>query len=328
MDIKDFILIGGGLLIAAVIAHGFWIAWRGRQQTLRIDIQPDLIPDVIDDMERLRGELPHGGARLVGSADPEQTPLPLTLEPPQGPPEGIGTRQQPAMDATGREEPAREVTLEFPTPGTQIDRRTEPSLTEPTLTGDSRSKVAEVEMPEPALVTEKPPAAAEKPTRRLAQRRASERKNAERAVEKPAPTEELIVMNVIAPAGSTYGGEAIFDVLGGKGLKFGDMNIFHRSEPLTRAIHYSIANVVEPGTFDMADMEAFHTPGLCFFMQLPGPEHPIDAFEDMLDVAREVAARLGGEISDEQRNRMTPQTVEHYRQRIADFSRRRMSKRA
>ena len=65
MDIKDFILIGGGLLIAAVVAHGFWIAWRDRRQDLRIDIKPDLIPDDIDEMDRLRGELPNGGGRVV-----------------------------------------------------------------------------------------------------------------------------------------------------------------------------------------------------------------------------------------------------------------------
>ena len=50
MDIKDFILIGGGLLIASVVAHGFWIAWRDRRQELRIDIKPDLIPDELDDI--------------------------------------------------------------------------------------------------------------------------------------------------------------------------------------------------------------------------------------------------------------------------------------
>ncbi len=33
VDIKDFILIGGGLLIAAVVAHGFWIAWRARRES-------------------------------------------------------------------------------------------------------------------------------------------------------------------------------------------------------------------------------------------------------------------------------------------------------
>ncbi|MGD8416037.1 MAG: hypothetical protein PVH91_03165, partial [Pseudomonadales bacterium] len=91
MDIKDFILIGGGLLIAAVVAHGFWIAWRDRRQELRIDIKPHLIPDDVDDMVRLRGELPNGGSRIIQAPDPEQSSLeldvpPLSLEPLEGPP--------------------------------------------------------------------------------------------------------------------------------------------------------------------------------------------------------------------------------------------------
>ena len=65
MDIKDFILIGGGILIAMVIGHGFWIAIRAKRETLRMDIVPDLIPDDdIDDIERFRGELPNGPARV------------------------------------------------------------------------------------------------------------------------------------------------------------------------------------------------------------------------------------------------------------------------
>ena len=62
--------------------------------------------------------------------------------------------------------------------------------------------------------------------------------------------------------------------------------------------------------------------------RLLGPENPVPVFEDMMVVARQVASELGGELKDEQRSFMTPQTVEHYRQRVADFSRRRMSKRA
>ena len=322
MDIKDFILIVGGLLIAAVVAHGFWIAWRSRRETLRFDIQPDLIPDTMDELERLRGELPSGGARLVGAgsriADPEQEDL--ILEPPAGPPEGVGSSLSAASPLHRDNEPQLE----------SVPAHSE-LRTDPTLDGADRPTVAEVTMPEPELVAEKPVKTApkaDKPSRRLVGRRAPERKAAERVSEKVPVAEELIVMNVIAETGTVFAGEAIFDILRGRGLKFGDMNIFHRTEPLTRAIHYSVANVVEPGTFDMADMEAFRTPGMCFFMQLPGPEAPAEAFEDMLSVAREVESKLGGVLSDEQRNRMTNQTVEHYRQRIADFSRRRMSKRA
>ncbi len=106
------------------------------------------------------------------------------------------------------------------------------------------------------------------------------------------------------------------------------MNIFHRIDPLTKVARFSVANVVEPGMFDMAEMESFISPGLLFFLQLPGPERPSEVFEEMMRIAREIAENQGGEDRDEQRNLMIRQTVEHYRQRIADFSRKRMSKRA
>ena len=162
-------------------------------------------------------------------------------------------------------------------------------------------------------------------------RRPAARKVAEKPVEPLAeqpPVEELIVMNVLAPDGEPFTGDQLFAALRGKGLKFGDMNIFHRLDPKTRNVNYSVANVVEPGTFDMADMEAFRSPGLCFFLQLPGPDDPSRVFEDMVAIARGVATDLGGELTDEQRSHMAPQSVEHCRQRVTDFSRRRLSKRA
>jgi cell division protein ZipA len=197
--------------------------------------------------------------------------------------------------------------------------RAEPSMRVP----EARAKVAEVVMaeePREKIVSER---RATEPPRRP--RRPAARKDTE---PEQQPVEELVVMNVLARSGEPFPGDALFTVLRGKGLSFGDMNIFHRVDPQTKKVNYSVANVVEPGTFDMADMEAFRSPGLCFFLQLPGPEHPARVFEDMVSVARDVATELGGEFKDEQRSFMTPQTVEHYRQRIADFCRRRMSKRA
>jgi cell division protein ZipA len=150
----------------------------------------------------------------------------------------------------------------------------------------------------------------------------SDGRKAEQAVE------ELIMVSVVAPKGKPFVGGGLVEALRGRGLRYGDMNIFHRVDPMTRVTLYSVANVVEPGTFDMADLDNFRSPGVCFFMQLPGPDQPMDTFEDMLKVARDVALRVGGELKDEQRSVMTGQTVEHYRQRISDFCRRRMSKRA
>jgi len=46
------------------------------------------------------------------------------------------------------------------------------------------------------------------------------------------------------------------------------------------------------------------------------------AFDAMLLTAKNIAAELGGELKDENRSVMTGQTIEHYRERIRDFSRR------
>ena len=54
MDIKDWILVGGGLLLIAVIGHGFWLAWRSRRDTLKIDIDPNIPRGDFEDLDLLR----------------------------------------------------------------------------------------------------------------------------------------------------------------------------------------------------------------------------------------------------------------------------------
>lgn len=105
------------------------------------------------------------------------------------------------------------------------------------------------------------------------------------------------------------------------------MNIFHRLNPVTRTPQYSVANAIEPGTFDLSDMDSMKTPGACLFLRLPGSSEPAAVFDDMLRVARDIEQSLDGELKDENFSDLTGQTEEHYRQRIAEFSRKRMSKR-
>ena len=139
--------------------------------------------------------------------------------------------------------------------------------------------------------------------------------------------EELVVLNVIAKSRAFQGGD-VLELFLRNGIKFGDMNIFHRIDPVTKANQYSIASVTEPGYFDLRTMEALEFKGLCLFMQLPCPGQATKVFTDMLTVADKLARQLDAEVCDEQYNRLTRQSTEHYRQRVAEFTRRHMSKRA
>ena len=132
---------------------------------------------------------------------------------------------------------------------------------------------------------------------------------------------EVLVINVMARDGYTFDGDDLLQVLVTAGLRFGGMNIFHHHlDANTKGpVLYSVANVLNPGTFDLNNMSDFSTLGVSFFLALPTSINNLDAFEKMLSVAKKVKDGLDGGLRDDQMNLMTPQTIEHYRQRVRDF---------
>lgn len=142
--------------------------------------------------------------------------------------------------------------------------------------------------------------------------------------------DDVIVINVMAKPKDDISGNDLLRALLSVGLRFGDMNIFHRHEQLTGkgAVLFSAVNVVEPGTFDLNRMEDFKTPGICMFLRLPGPKRSLHAFEQLVESARKIANMLGAELKDENHSVLTHQTIEHYRQRVLDFERKMLSHRA
>ena len=100
-------------------------------------------------------------------------------------------------------------------------------------------------------------------------------------------------------------------------MTYGEMDIFHRQ--VGYEVWFSLANAVEPGTFDIATMNTFTTPGVTMFMCVHEIREPVRALDEMLAVANAIALELGGEVRDETRSVMTPQTIEHCRQSIREF---------
>jgi cell division protein ZipA len=143
------------------------------------------------------------------------------------------------------------------------------------------------------------------------------------AVEKkPLPT-KLIQLNVVPRHGQFQGQELLYAV-SETGLQFGDLNIYHfpnegmpEEEPL-----FSMANIVEPGSFDPDQMDDFLTPGLVLFAMLPGPKDGLTVFSEMLNTAEQLATLMDGEIKDESHSDLSKQTIEHMREEIQEYHRK------
>ena len=139
---------------------------------------------------------------------------------------------------------------------------------------------------------------------------------------------EVFMLNVVARSPDGFRGEDILHILLACDLRFGDMNFFHRHEHEAGrgAIQFSVANMMQPGVFDIDNMADFNTPGLVFFVTLPGPEDMMKAFDYMLETAQAVSRNLGGDVLDESRSVLTRQTLEHCRQQIRDLERRMLAR--
>ena len=141
-----------------------------------------------------------------------------------------------------------------------------------------------------------------------------------------AQPSEVIVLNVVARGGREFRGDDLLEVFITSGLKFGEMSIFHQRFRGTNngPVIFSVANILNPGTFDLNSIHEFSTVGVSLFLALPSPINNLEAFDLMLGVAQRIQEELDGELKDDHRNVMTAQTIEHYRQRIRDFELRQL----
>lgn len=133
----------------------------------------------------------------------------------------------------------------------------------------------------------------------------------------------ILVLNVVGN-NHTLRGSQILKALTATGMSFGKMNIFHYVGP-NRPAHrplFSVANMMEPGSFNLSTMEELATPGLTLFANIGRPEEAMATFSIMLETARQLARTLDGLVCDEKRSTLTKQGIEHIHSRIADFQRR------
>lgn len=141
----------------------------------------------------------------------------------------------------------------------------------------------------------------------------------------PAPVDYVITLHVMSRQNG-FAGQQLLERLLQYGLRFGDMNIFHRHEfPTGHGMTlFSMAQALEPGTFNIDELSRLQVPGVSFFMAVPGYKS-LTAFDLMMDTARRLAADLDGEMLDSGSALVTPELMAQWRDELAAFERHRLS---
>ena len=143
---------------------------------------------------------------------------------------------------------------------------------------------------------------------------------------RPSPDYDKIVsVFLVARAGRTLAGPDLVVAAEKAGLVYGHMNIFHRlvdQHPELGPI-FSVANLVKPGSFDLRAIRELETPGVNFFIALPGPLSALDAWDTLLPTAQRMAELLDAVLLDEQRNALGRQRIANIRDELRAYDRAR-----
>ncbi|MEH8017975.1 cell division protein ZipA [Rheinheimera muenzenbergensis] len=137
---------------------------------------------------------------------------------------------------------------------------------------------------------------------------------------------EVLILYVLLPEHKDMKGPDLLSALLTLGFKYGDMDIFHRHQDSagSGAVLFSLANMFNPGTFDLENIDKLSTRGVSLFMTLPGPGEPLGNFNLMHNAAKKLAEEFGGQVLDGQRSVLTVQTVRHYVDKIREFQRQQL----
>lgn len=251
------------------------------------------------------GDEPVAGDPFMGGAQPQQGELEIGLR------EELerlgatlsGERAKTSMPIAPKAKPRQQPKLADHV-ASIIDALRAPSSSEPAP--QDVSPVAE-ETPAPAAAT-----AASAPQRSDLGRRPPQ-----------LPVERIVTLFVVARDGGRFHGPDLVVATEKAGLEFGDMGIYHRLVDGKRELGpiFSVANMLKPGNFDLARLDALRTPGVSFFMTLPAPLPALDAWDAMLPTAQRLAELLDGQVLDEERNALGRQRIAHIRDQLRGWDR-------
>lgn len=339
-NFRNVLIIISAIVIAAIFVHGFWTIRKNRNP-YKLKAKPESVSPTKHSFDsqgfdqdgigkvRVVNENTLSEEELLTSPAPapdyDEEPLPKDLDKPDA--------NSPSLE---------------PSLGDLSDIAEQPPLTSPPPQAHASETQPEIEeelirAPEPVY---QEPVSQRKPKRssqkndknklkrdqmeinfgdEFSQESSSSMKSVEKRNQpKPEIEPEVIVVSVVMPEDNHISGAALLPTLLTLGLRFGEMDIFHRHEDNAGngKVTFSLANMMNPGTFDLDNMESFSTQGVTLFMTLPNAGDPFDVFEHLMKAAKHLALEFNAQLLDDKRSVMTKQTEQHYMGKIREFERK------
>jgi cell division protein ZipA len=298
----------GLVLIAAIVGHGVWTIRknekRQREQAAAVEQKRQRASSSDFDDDGI------GEVRVV-----KRAPSPTPTNPP-------ATKAEQSVNASkvSNAQPKAEQAPEVAPTIRATDE--EPELDLPEVSVDAEEVKARAVAPEPAARNAETKDASPQPAQQ------SMDLPLERDDDEPIITEEPEEVIVLHVTGNIEGA-ILLQQMTELGFKFGDFDIFHRHVDTAGngPVLFSLANMFNPGSFNIDTIETFQTEGVALFLALPIKSNSLQAFNMMHNAAVKLAAAVTrGHVLDEHRNPLTRQAVQHIHQRIREFERKRLIK--
>ena len=135
-----------------------------------------------------------------------------------------------------------------------------------------------------------------------------------------ATRQKIVTLRLVERDQGFFRGDELILSLRGIGMRHGKFGIFHRFEggDEDKTI-FSAARLVEPGSFDLANIKEQQIPGISLFLVLPGHIDGAAGFDLMIVAARALGRALNAELLDESGSTLSIQRERYMREEIIKF---------
>jgi cell division protein ZipA len=143
----------------------------------------------------------------------------------------------------------------------------------------------------------------------------------EQAEDGKTAVQDYIIIHIQTEEGLPMQGSSLLPLLLTLGFKYSEDGFFNRHEDASGQgpVLFRLANMFNPGTFDIDNMEQFSTEGVSLFMTLPCAGDSLPSFNMLHSAAKKIANEFSATILDHNREELDVATVRQYVEKIREF---------